>query len=151
MPVRLRSIESLRDEIHSLGCVKHRTRGNWSTGQIYFHLAAAFEASIDGASPGYPRWVRLLIRPFRSIVTQICFPPWLPIPKAISSKLAPPDYADCTEQHGRLLLAIDRFAEHEGVFPPHPVLGPLTRTEWIGFHLRHSQHHLSFIEQAQVP
>jgi hypothetical protein len=146
MPIRLNTIQALRAEVERLGCIEYPTHGNWTVGQIFYHLAAAFEASVDGLPAGYSRFARLCIRPFRSCVTRIRFPPWLPIPRAIAFKLAPPEIVDCTEQHQRLLSAIDRFIDHEGPFPPHPVLGPLTSSEWTGFHLRHCQHHLAFIE-----
>lgn len=149
MQVRLQSIDELRDLLEQLGYKKHRTHGNWTVGQIYYHLAAALEASIDGLPPGYSRFARLIIRPFRSLVTKICFPPWLPIPKTIAFKLAPPTDVDCGEQHARLLRAIDRFQHHEGPLAPHPVLGSLSRSEWIGFHLRHAEHHLAFIDPTE--
>ena len=144
---RLHTIEALRNKIKRLGCSQCQTLGKWSKAQIYYHLAATFEGSVDGLPPGYPRVVRLVIRPFRSLVTQRRFPPWMPIPRAIAGELTPPEAADCQAQYERLLRAIDRFTEHEGAFPSHPVLGPLTRSEWIGFHLRHVQHHLAFIQQ----
>ena len=144
---RLNSIDALRKEIERLGCSECRVLGKWTKGQIYFHLAATFEGTVDGLPPGYPSIVRLVIRPFRSLVTRFKFPPWLPIPRAIAEKLTPPENADCEEQLERLLRAIDRFMQHEGALPAHPVLGPLTRSEWIGFHLRHVQHHLAFMQQ----
>ena len=144
---RLHSIEALRDEIERLGCSDCKMLGKWTKAQIYFHLAATFEGTVDGLPPGYPSVVRLMIRPFRFLVTRYKFPRWIPIPRAIAEKLTPPMDADCESQHERLLRAIDRFAEYEGVLPPHPVLGQLTRSGWIGFHLRHVQHHLAFIRQ----
>ena len=142
---RFNTLDDLRNAIERIECSQHRTRGNWTVAQIYFHLAAAFEASVDGLPPGYPRFVRFVVRPLRSFVTRIRFPPCLPIPKAIASKLSPPQDADQPEQYQRILNAIDRFSNYEGTLSPHPVLGPLNRDEWIGFHLRHAQHHLAFI------
>ena len=146
-PMRLHTVEAMRNEIKRLGCSEYEMLGRWTKAQIYFHLAATFEGSVDGLPPGYPRIVRLVIRPFRSLVTRFKFPPWMPIPRAIADKLEPPKDADCAAQHTRLLRAIDRFTQHEGTFPAHPVLGRLTSSEWIGFHLRHVQHHLAFIKQ----
>jgi hypothetical protein len=150
MQERFNTLDELRSLIERLGCSNCRTRGNWTVAQIYFHLAAALEASIDGLPPGYSRVVRIMVRPLRSFVTKICFPPWLPIPKAIAHKLAPPHDADCGEQKLRLLRAIDRFQSHKGTLAPHPVLGPLSRSEWIGFHLRHANHHMAFIELSNI-
>jgi len=140
------NFDSLRENLVRVHSNRIGTTGKWSAGQIYYHLAAAFEASVDGLPPGYPRVVRLAIRPFRWVVTQIKFPPWLPIPSAIRHKLEPPADVGSSNQYERLLLAIDRFESHEGEYPPHPVLGSLSRQEWVGFHLRHCQHHLAFIQ-----
>lgn len=140
------NIESLLEELARVKTNSTGTTGNWKTGQIYYHLAAAFEASVDGLPPGYPLAVRIAVRPFRWFVTQVRFPPWLPIPAAIRHKLEPPDDVDQQTQYNRLLLAIERFATHDGEYPPHPVLGPLSRQEWVGFHIRHCQHHLAFIQ-----
>ena len=139
-------LDSLRAEIVRVNLSGRGTTGNWSLGQIYFHLAAAFEASVEGLPPGYPFIVRLAIRPVRWVVTRIRFPPWLPIPSSIRHKLEPPVDAVASEQYERLLKAIVLFASHDGELPPHPVLGPLSRKEWVGFHVRHCKHHLAFIQ-----
>lgn len=123
----------------------HETLGRWTAAQNFFHLAAAFEGSLRELPVGYPSVVRLMVRPLRFIITRYCFPPWLPIPAAIKSRLEPPANAQFDEQKARLLKAIDAFNTHVGNHPPHPVLGALTRDEWIGFHLRHCAHHLAFI------
>lgn len=146
MKLHFTSIAELREFLPRLVDTGHRNLGKWTTAQILFHLAAAFEGSIEGIGSGYPYWVRVVVRPFRWIVTRFKYPPWLPIPKAIEYKLLPPESAELDQQYQRLLIAIDRFGEHDEVHPPHPVLGRLSRDEWIGFHLRHCEHHFSFIE-----
>lgn len=135
-------LESFVDRIHANN---HVTLGRWTAAQIFFHLAAAFDGSLQELPTGYPKVVRLLVRPFRLFVTRYRFPPWLPIPASIRSRLEPPDSVQFDEQKSRLVNAIHAFNSHVGNHPPHPVLGQLTRDEWIGFHLRHSSHHLSFI------
>lgn len=140
------SLGELRSHIEQLGCNDQITCGTWTLAQIYYHLAAAFEGSVEGLPPGYSRIARIIVRPMRSFVTKVRFPPWLPIPGAIRFKLDPPRTAVCSEQLSRLLAAIALFEQHPGPFPPHPVLGSFTKEEWIGFHLRHSEHHLSFVK-----
>ncbi|WP_186767633.1 DUF1569 domain-containing protein [Blastopirellula retiformator] len=46
-------------------------------------------------------------------------------------------------------MAIEQFERHEGPHPPHPVLGYFSHDEWVGFHLRHSEHHLRFIREQE--
>lgn len=150
--MRFRSIDDLKKQLVRIVGTEHGNLGGWTTAQIFCHLAAAFEVSLDATpSPaGYPRTVRWIVRPFRWLVTRIRFPPGLPIPAAIAFRLDPPPDAEVTEQYERLVTAVDRFDNCRGPLPPHPVLGPLTRSEWTGFHLRHCEHHLSFIRLADV-
>ena len=143
---KLNSIDSLRAEIARINQNRSGATGNWTIGQIYFHLAAAFEGSIEGLPPGYSPIARFAIRPFRWVLTRIRFPPFIPIPSSIRHKLEPPVDAVASQQYKRLLQAIEKFDSHDGDFPPHPVLGSLSRKEWIAFHIRHCQHHLAFIQ-----
>lgn len=137
-------IETVRED-------NHVTLGRWSAAQNFAHLAGAFEGSMQQLPVGYPWIVRLIVRPFRSIVTQYRFPPWLPIPAAIKHRLEPAVDVLFEEQKSRLLESMHAFRSHGSEHPPHPVLGRLTRDEWIGFHLRHAAHHLSFIRIAEYP
>jgi hypothetical protein len=145
-----KSIDSLLDvraKVESISFDNHKSLGKWSASQIFFHLAAAIEASMEGLPHGYPAVVRKVVRPFRWIVTRLRFPPWLPIPHAIRFKLEPPEDSQFEVQKSRLLNAIQKFeAFNNSVHPPHPVLGLLSRDEWIGFHIRHCKHHLSFVQ-----
>lgn len=143
---RFGSLDDVRGRIKAISQAEsRRTRKRWTIGQIYYHLAAAFEGSVRELPAGYSRTARLLARPFRFLLIRGWFPQGLPIPKAIADKLAPPPDADEQEQQTRLLAAIDAFEQHAGPLPPHPVLGPLSRDEWVGFHLRHCQLHLDQI------
>ena len=124
----------------------HWTTGNWTAAQNFYHLAGAFEGSVQGLPAGYPWAVRMILRPLRSFVTRYRFPSWLPIPAAIKHRLEPPSDLCFESQKSRLLEAIDQFAAYGEAHPAHPVLGKMSHQEWIGFHLRHCEHHLSFIE-----
>ncbi len=139
------TIEELQSFVERYRANNHLTLGRWTAAQNFFHLASAFDGSLQALPTGYPKLVRLLVRPLRLIVTRYRFPPWLPIPASIRSRLDPPDDVQFDEQKSRLLQAIQAFVSYVGDHPAHPVLGKLTREEWIGFHLRHSSHHLSFI------
>lgn len=145
---RFQDTNALKEHLVLVTAANHENLGSWTTAQIFYHLAAAFEASIDTTPlpAGFPATARLLIRPLRWVVTRIRFPPRLPIPAAIESKLKPPLNLGIMDQYWRLLRAIENFEQHTGEMPPHPVLGSLSRSEWTGFHLRHSEHHLSFIK-----
>ena len=143
------TIEELQNFIEMIREDNHETLGTWSAAQNFAHLAGAFEGSMQQLPAGYPKIVRLIVRPFRAIITKYRFPPFLPIPAAIKHRLEPPEDVLFDEQKSRLLTSIREFSSKESEHPPHPVLGKLTREEWLGFHLRHSSHHLSFIRIAE--
>lgn len=149
MAVRFHTIEELQAFVELIRDDNHETLGRWTAAQNFAHLAGAFEGSLQQLPAGYPKVVRLVVRPFRWIVTKYSFPPWLPIPAAIKYRLEPPEDASFDEQKSRLLDSVFAFHKHESEHPPHPVLGKLTREEWTGFHLRHSSHHLSFIRLTE--
>lgn len=146
MKLKFANLDDLCDYIEQIEIDNHTTTKNWTAAQNFFHLASAFEGSMNQLPSGYPMVIRFVVRPFRWIVTHYRFPPWLPIPAAIKHKLAPPQTAEFAEQKSRLLKTIAIFKEFTHGHVSHPVLGSLNHDEWVGFHLRHCEHHLSFIE-----
>lgn len=76
-----------------------------------------------------------------------------PLPQGYRAPFLPPDplpvaFADLPEARAALLGALadfhDFYGEKEEAFTlPHPVFGPLNYEEWIVFHNKHFQHHLS--------
>jgi hypothetical protein len=37
---------------------------------------------------------------------------------------------------------VQRMADHQGDWPPHPILGRLSRGQWMRWGYRHMDHHL---------
>lgn len=146
MKLRFSNLDDVYDYIEQIEIENHTPTKNWTAAQNFFHLASALEGSMNQLPSGYPWLIRLAARSFRWIVTRYRFPPWLPIPAAIKDKLTPPKTAEFVEQKHRLLKTITRFSEFTNGYASHPVLGDLDPDEWVGFHLRHCEHHLSFIK-----
>ena len=144
--MKFKTLADVEGTVQHVESDNHRVLGKWTAAQNFYHLAAAFEASIEGLPVGFPIVARKVIRPMRWFITRVRFPPAIPIPESIRFRLEPPADADFETQKLRLLESIEQFKAFDGQHPMHPVLGPLTRDEWIGFHLRHCQHHLSFIK-----
>ena len=145
------SIDDLLLHIERISRGNHHVLKRWTAAQNFYHLASAFEGSLNGLAASYPLPVRVLARRLRWVITRFRFPPWLPIPSAIRESLDPPASCDFDTEKTRLVLAIHDFQRYTGQHPSHPVLGQLTRSEWIGFHLRHCEHHLSFISLKPTP
>jgi hypothetical protein len=121
----------------------HATAGRWTLGQICDHLTRGIVLTLrsprgdaTAAEPTHEQEVnRSLFFRTRS------YPEGVPLP---SPRLSPSADLDPRAAAEALRSALDRLTAYEGNFPAHPLLGPLTRDEWVAFHCIHCAHHLSF-------
>ena len=146
--IRFRDLSDLRAHLDELAGQTLTTTGGWQAGQIFYHLAAVFEASsLPSRSGG--RWpMRLTKLPQRLLVQHVGFPSGVQIPASVKDRLEPPEHVDEVEQMARLHRAIDVFEAKQEAFPGHPFFGPFNRREWRRFHLRHCELHLDHIAQS---
>ncbi|TWT32883.1 DUF1569 domain-containing protein [Blastopirellula retiformator] len=100
---KIKTLTQLQKRLAKIAESPHETTGRWTAAQIFYHLAAAFEGSVEGLPPGYNVVARTLVAPVRWILTRVWFPAGIPIPAAIADKVAPPPEADLEEQYQRLL------------------------------------------------
>lgn len=117
----------------------HATVGNWSLGQICNHLSTAFKLVSDGGPQRAPRPGSDAMRVRFFELGH--FPEGAKVP---SSVFVPAEGLDDREQAERLAKEVRRFADSAGPFASHPLLGTLTKDEWIRFHCMHAAHHLGF-------
>lgn len=118
----------------------HRTVGRWSLGAICDHLARSIGLTLDLApSDAPPTREQSVTR--RLFFRASGFPEGQSPPFAAQSPDPDADLAATSEALRRGLAALQA---HRVPFPSHPILGPMTREEWLIFHSRHAAHHLSF-------
>ncbi len=137
------SLDEVMPEVERL-LAGHATVGQWSLGQICNHLASAIQLMIDGA-PGAtsvsvsedPRYALIRQRFFRSGK----FPDGQTPP---FSEMVPGADLDDRAQAEALRHGLVRFQSAAGPFHRHPVLGAMTRDDWVRFHCLHAAHHLGF-------
>jgi hypothetical protein len=138
------TIEDIRAEVERLAqCHELRALGNWSTGQIFQHLAIGLNCCIDGYPHQLPAPVRLALRfLFKRRFLMKPMAAGFKLPAKAAALLPPPT----TQEVGlrNLRQALERF-EMEPKRVPNPVLGPLTNDEWIQLQCRHAELHLSFL------
>ena len=144
MPERRRlafeGIEAIMPEVDRLLAAGHATAGRWSLGMICEHLATSVNLSLDSPPADAPA-TRAQAVGRRLFFRAPSFPEGQDPPFAVQ---LPAHDADPVAAAGSLRLALGRLAAHAGPWPAHPVIGPLTRAEWLAFHTRHAAHHLSF-------
>jgi Protein of unknown function (DUF1569) len=141
-------LEDIHADVEQLAKSKDiRPLGNWSAGQIFKHLAAVMNGSIDGIPPMMPRFVRFLLRLFmkRRILTKP-MSPGFQLPKKAASIIPPPTTLE--EGLQSIRQAIHRL-QTETRRGDNPVVGPLNVEEWNQLHCRHSELHLSFLVPVQ--
>ncbi len=144
------TFEDLRRDARALAAGDVIMAGNWSLGQIFQHLAAAFDSSIDGSDFRLPvpaQWVIRVLMKRRLLGKTL--PRGHRIPKKLRATMLPGEIEDA-EGLAHLEAAIERIQRAQHV-APHPLLGRLTRDEWHQFHLRHAELHMSFALPVQPP
>lgn len=120
-----------------------RTLGNWSAGQILWHLAVVMKGSIDGIPPMMPGFVMSIMRfLFKRRFLTKTMSAGFKLPAKAASIIPPPTSFEDGLRFIR--QALDRL-QKESQRAPSPVLGPLTREEWDQLHCRHAELHLSFL------
>ncbi|MFL5340711.1 MAG: DUF1569 domain-containing protein [Gemmataceae bacterium] len=125
-----------------------RALGNWSAGQILWHLATSMNYCIDGNPVRLPWYLRLLGRVFRTRMLTKPMPAGFKLSKNLAEKLMPPatswdqGLADFRQAMQRL--------KNESKRSTSPFLGAMTNDEWVQLHCRHSELHLSFLLPASI-
>lgn len=140
--VRYGSYDELLSDAERIASIDSvQTLGNWTTGQIFKHLADAIESSIDGSGFVLP-W------PIRVVFTMLMKRKYLrdPLPAGFNApKKFQPEPIDTQEALEDLRKAVVRMkSETKRVM--HPAFGNISRDEWDQFNLRHCEMHMSFIK-----
>ena len=121
------------------------TVGNWSLGQIYQHIAMAFDASIDGVDMKFPwlmKKIFLLFMKKDKLLHAPMKPGWK-IPKQGQAQFSPKADTSAEDGLAQLRAAIDRCKSDKSR-AEHLAFGDLTCDEADQFNLRHAELHLSF-------
>jgi hypothetical protein len=121
-----------------------RATGNWSLGQTLAHLATWVNMPFDGYPEMHPPawWMQLLRPVITKWLVHKGFPAGVRIAGVEGGTFG---IEPCERDEGlaRLRSAYRRLADKVPT-QTSPVFGSLTHEEWIKFHLRHAELHLSF-------
>ncbi len=139
--VKYASLDELLADARRFSEIEFQKLGNWSPGQIYEHLARTMNCSLDGFDMTFPaplRWIMSLFMKKRMLYKSI------PAGFKSTAKMVASDSIATETGLANLEQAIHR---HQGnpTYVLHPGFGKLTPEEWIAFHLRHAEMHMSFL------
>lgn len=141
--VHYASLQEVLADAERLSSGDAKTLGNWSAGQIYRHLARAFNGSIDGFKATFPWYIRLMAGLFKKKLIAGAMPPGIKLPPNFARTVIP-EPTSVEEGLAELRAAIARL-EQEPHRAKSPVFGNLTKEEWDRIHLNHAQLHMSFL------
>jgi hypothetical protein len=137
------SLEEVLADADRLSSGPVKVLGNWSAGQIFRHLAIAFNASIDGFTMTFPWYFRLMARVFRKKLLGGPMPAGFNLPSE-GAKALTPEPTSTEEGLADLHAAVARL-EREPYRAKHPMFGDLGKEEWNKLHLKHASLHMSFV------
>jgi hypothetical protein len=143
-------IEDVMPEVDRL-IAGHTTTKAWTLAQILHHLSTSIRLSLaPGLLPPEPAPDPDLERTYeirrRRFFRSGRFPEGVEVPIEV---LNPPVDADEPIEAESLRAGIKLLESSEISFIAHPVLGPMSRQEWVAFHRMHCAHHLAFAKATR--
>ena len=87
--VDYKSFDELLADADRMGAGNVKTLGNWSPGQIFQHLAIAYNGSIDGLPKSFPLFIRVMGRMFKKKLISGAMPPGLKLPAKFALRVMP--------------------------------------------------------------
>lgn len=137
------SLDDFLAEAERLAGGEVKMLGNWSLAQIFTHLAAGIDSTMDGSTFKAPLFVRLMAPMMKKKFLYGGIPSGFKIPKEAQAQFLPSDDAQTEAALGQLRAAIERRKTSDKL-APHPLFGKTTKEEAVQFQLRHGEMHLSF-------
>jgi hypothetical protein len=124
--VEYASLDELLLDADRLSSAPIKTLGNWSAGQVFKHLATAYNGSIDGINMSFPWPMRMIARLFKSKLIHGTMPAGVKLPSE-GAKQMMPEPTSTEEGLADLHAAVARL-QRESQRARHPVLNSLARS-----------------------
>jgi hypothetical protein len=154
--VSLETIDELEAEVDRIMAAategKLKTLGNWSAGQILWHIGRLIEFSIDGFPFCYRRglqWLTPILRwiSWRCLIS-LAFRPGFRNPSEAAA-LEPDPAIALDAAAGYLRQQIGRIRSGERMTKMCSLDGAYSHEQWIYIQLRHAELHLSYLALTQ--
>ncbi len=121
--------------------------GNWSLGRICRHLAQSLDSATDDNQVAPPLVIGWFAPLFKGWLLKNGLRPGFQMTPSMKPVFMPPDEVETRAGIEAFRVAVDRF-ESATLPAKSKFLGKMTRDDWIAFHCRHAEMHLSFIVPA---
>ncbi len=143
----LKTLDDVVAEARRIAAAEHagnlRHLGNWTTGQIFGHVAAWMSYPFDGYPVSPPWFVRIVARLMKNSFLKKPLPPGFRIQGAPEGTYGVDKLS--TQDGLTRLEAACRRLKQTAPEHPNPVFGPLTHEEWITLNVGHANLHFGFV------
>ncbi len=141
------TMREVLDDAERLAAGEWRPLGNWSLGKVCQHLAQSLDSATDDNQVAPPRVIGWIVPLMKGWILKHGMKPGFQMSRAMKPVFMPPDEVETMAGLEAFRVAVDRF-ESAQLPARSKFLGRMTRDEWIAFHCRHAEMHLSFIVPA---
>lgn len=142
--LRFESLDEVLADAEQLAAGEVKMLGNWSLAQMFKHLAAALNSTIDGSSFKPPFFVKLMVGLLmKKKFIYGAIPAGFSIPANAQAQFLPQDDVETEAALAELRAAVERVKSTDER-ANHPIFGKITREEADQFQMRHAEMHLSF-------
>jgi len=122
-----------------------RRTGNWTTGQIFAHVAAWIDYGYDGYPLGPPPWpIRMILKLLVGKYLRKGMPAGVRIPKTEHGTFGM-DAVSTEDGAKRIRDAFGRLKRGEHAKFDSPAFGPMSHEDRVQLNLRHAELHLGFL------
>jgi hypothetical protein len=149
--LRFNSIAEVQAEADRIAAAeksgKLKQLGNWSSGQIFNHLASWASFPYDGYPKELrkpPLFIRIMLSFKKKAFLHDKMPQGVRIPGLQHGTVAT-EVVAIDEAHAKLKAALKRLDERAPE-TPNPVFGPLPHDDWKRINMRHAELHMGFLQ-----
>jgi hypothetical protein len=137
------AVEAIVARLGKLHDQRPRAWGKMTPHEMLCHLADSFEG-ILGDRPIAPAdtWVQRTIVKYLALHTSLAWPKGLKTRPEVDSAVGGTRPSEFSADRDRVIGLIRRFVEPGARYARHPMMGALTREEWMIWAWRHTDHHL---------
>jgi hypothetical protein len=124
-----------------------RATGNWTPPQVLDHVTKMIMLSFDGFPPDArpPLPVRMLLKMLKSSALIKPMKPGIKLRGRMAEAFAPDPQVTWGQAVTRLRNGVARVKKGDRMTAVNPAFGVMVHEEWMQFHCRHAELHLSFI------
>ncbi len=144
------TIADILRDVEQLAAVSSETgesicaEGNWTPAQIVEHVTFFVDGAIDGFSFQAPLVFRIMGKFLRNGILNKPMKPGIKLPANMRVVLPDPE-ATWDDAVAALRNAVGRVESGERMTQPSPLLGAMSREDWVKMNCRHAEMHFGFM------